>query len=316
MNPLVWNPVCNVLEEKVRGGDDIILIIVPFAKVDALKRLNWTRATNRKLKLVCRWALDDITCGVSDLEVFTYLREKGCKLYINPTIHLKLYVFASNAAFNTSGNLTLRGLGYCDRPNIEVGNMLQLSSADWANIYQVIATSTQVDEALYLRLKAYVENHPDPVRVKPPFDFVGPTKTYTISSLPATETPDKLGEYCRDPEGSAYSPDEIRRAAHDLVTFGSSLGRNSVDFEMQLGNAFRETPFVHDFVEHLRDHKSLRFGAVNDWIHQKCEDVPLPYGWEIKESTRIFYNWLGHFFSDISWDRPNYSQVIYWQRTQ
>jgi hypothetical protein len=194
--------------------------------------------------------------------------------------------------------------------------MLQLSSDDWANIYQVIATSRQVDEALYSRLKTYVENYPDHVRVMPPFDFVDRTKTkiYTISSLPATETPRQLAEYYRDPLGRIYAPDDIRRAAHDLVTFGSGPGLNSVDFETQVGDAFRRTPFVNDFVLHLRDNNDLRFGAVKDWIHQRCQDVPLPYGWEIEESTRILYNWLAHFYPDITWDRPNHSQVIYWQR--
>lgn len=46
--------------------------------------------------------------------------------------------------------------------------------------------------------------------------------------------------------------------------------------------------------------------------HLLKEDVPLPYRWEIKDNTRIFYNWLAHFFDEITWDRPNYSQVIYW----
>ena len=81
-----------------------------------------------------------------------------------------------------------------------------------------------------------------------------------------------------------------------------------------MGAAFRATPFVSAFVAHLKSERSLHFGAVNAWIHQQCEDVPLPYRWEIKDNTRIFYNWLAHFFDEITWDRPNYSQVIYWNR--
>jgi hypothetical protein len=73
---------------------------------------------------------------------------------------------------------------------------------------------------------------------------------------------------------------------------------------------------VTDFVELLKVERSLRFGAVNDWIHKKCEDVPLPYRWEIKDNTRIFYDWLAHYFPNITWDRPNYSQVIYWNKGQ
>jgi len=62
----------------------------------------------------------------------------------------------------------------------------------------------------------------------------------------------------------------------------------------------------------LKHERNLRFGAVNKWIHEKCEDVPLPYRWEIKENTRIFYDWLAHYVPEISWVRPKYSQVISW----
>jgi hypothetical protein len=100
---------------------------------------------------------------------------------------------------------------------------------------------------------------------------------------------------------------------HDLVTFHIPPDLSRIDFDKSLGQAFCKTPFVIDFIELLRSERSLRFGAVNNWLHEKCEDVPLPYRWEIKENTRIFYDWLACFFPEISWDRPNYSQVIYWK---
>jgi hypothetical protein len=108
----------------------------------------------------------------------------------------------------------------------------------------------------------------------------------------------------------------MRRAAHDLAVFGIPSGLPRSEFDKQLGAKFCQTPFVTDFVELLKSERSLRFGAVNDWIHKKCEDVPLPYRWEIKDNTRFFYDWLTHYLPDITWDRPNYSQVIYWKKAQ
>jgi hypothetical protein len=105
----------------------------------------------------------------------------------------------------------------------------------------------------------------------------------------------------------------MRRGIHDLVTFHVRPGLDRSEMDQQLGNSFRQTAFVVEFVKLLKTKQSLRFGAVNDWIHSKCEDVPLPYRWEIKENTRIFYNWLEHFYPEITWDRPHYSQVIYWK---
>jgi hypothetical protein len=240
--------------------------------------------------------------------------EKGIPLYINEDIHLKLYVFESNLAFSTSGNLTLRGFGYSEKPNVELGGFVHLTQEDWSRIYELIAKSIQVDENLYQAYKHYLESCPKVSipALSPPEPALA-RKIYTISSLPATETPSQLATYYFASNMTELSPDDVRRAAHDIVTFDLTPGLSQTGFNQRLRDSFCRTPFVAEFVELLKVEKSLRFGAVNDWIHQRCEDVPLPYRWEIKDNTRIFYNWLKHFFQEITWDRPQYSQVIYWR---
>lgn len=314
MSKLVWSPVFKILEERIQNNDNIILILVPFAKLGALQKLHWINSRKVKIKVVCRWRPEDIVAGVSDLEIFTFLKQTDCELYINWNIHLKLYVFASNTAFNTSGNMTLRGLGYSDSANIEVGNMVSLTTSDWTKIYDVINSSRLVTDDIYQRFKEYSAQHPPVSKPLPPIDLMPAPKSYTISSLPATDSPKKLADFYFSHEQKDLSLEDMRRAAHDLAIFGIPLGLSSSEFDKRLGDAFRKTPFVTDFIAFLKNARSLRFGAVNDWIHNKCEDVPLPYRWEIKENTRIFYDWLVHYHQDISWDRPNHSQVIYWKK--
>ena len=292
----------------------MILLISPFIGLDALKKFLIRTGAKRGIKIVVRWRPEDVRSGVSDLEIYPYLAECGIPLYCNKGIHLKLYVFESNFAFSTSGNLTLRGFGYTADSNIEVGSFVNITQEDWSRIYKVINTSKQVDEDMYQRYKKYVEacpKLPEPVILPP--DLFGTLKAYTISSLPAMETPVKLADYYFASNTGTHTAEAVRQATHDLVTFDIPPKLNQQDFEQSLGNSFRRTPFVIEFIDFLKTEKSLRFGAVNDWIHQRCEDVPLPYKWEIKENTRIFYNWLEHFFPEITWDRPNYSQVIRWQ---
>lgn len=311
---LTWGPVCQALEAHILRGDSLLLVISPFIGLDALKRFFQAAGPLAGIKVIVRWRPEDVLAGVSDIAIYPYLAERGIPLYVNQNIHLKLYVCESNTAFSTSGNLTLRGFGYSEKRNIEVGSFIHLNSEDWSRIYELINTSTQVDEDIFQRYKRYVESCPKVVApVTPPPDLLGTRKVYTISSLPAMETPIKLSEYYFAPDTAEHTAEEIRRAAHDLVAFGVPPKLSQTDLNQRLHNSFRGSPFVVDFVDVLRREKSLRFGAVNDWIHQKCEDVPLPYRWEIKENTRIFYNWLQHFFPEIAWDRPNYSQVIYWR---
>lgn len=192
MSQLVWNPVHTVLEERITRGDGINFLIIPFIKVAALRQLHWVQTKNIRFKVICRWRPDDLLSGASDVEVFTYLKTAGCQLYVNNDIHMKLYVFESNTAFNTSANLTLRGLGYSDPANIEVGNMVTLTVDDWARIHKILAASRQVDDAVYERAKAFVENNPKPGLGLAQPDFFDKPKVYTIGSLPAAATPAKL----------------------------------------------------------------------------------------------------------------------------
>ena len=311
---LIWSPVYKAIEKRIASDDDIILMLVPFVKLAALQRLRQIHGRFDQLKIICRWRPDDLLFGASDVEIYPFLRDAGCGLYINKDIHLKLYIFASNVAFNTSGNLTMRGLGYSESANIETGSMVVLTPDDWIQIYQLIGTSRQVDDALYHRYKTFIEEHPKQKATEDFADFTSPGKAYTISSLPATINPMWLAAFCFNRGSRTYSPEEVRRAAHDLANFGISANLEESDFDRRLGEAFRTTLFVSDFIGYLQSERSLRFGAVNEWIHQKCEDVPLPYRWEIKENTCIFYNWLAHFIPEVTWDRPNHSQVIYWNK--
>lgn len=313
MNELLWSPIHSALEQRIGEGDEIILMIVPFVKVDALKTLLTGQKIREGLNVVCRWRPQDIAAGVSDLEVYTLLRAHGAHLFLNPDIHLKLYVFGKNVALNTSGNLTQRGLGYCDNANIEVGSLVSLRQYDWQKIYRIIDTSCPVDDALYARYQSFLEGQPKVEPQAVPSSLLPPARQFTLSALPALEGPLRLAAYYFGASRETFSDEDARRAMHDLVVYNVPNGLAESEFDRRLGEAFRRSPFVKDFVDFLRVEKSLRFGAVNNWIHEKCQDVPLPYRWEIKKNTHILYDWLVHYFPEISWDRPNYSQVIYWR---
>ncbi len=309
---LCWSPIYKSLEYTIRDDNQLIFAVVPFVKLNALKELHRITLGHLPAKIICRWLPADIIAAVSDLDIFPYLATQGCELYINPEIHLKLYVFNSNTALNTSGNLTMRGLGFSENANIEVGSMVSLEAIDWARIYQIIDTSHRVDEALYTTYRNFLAAQQPKEIPFLPVSLLPPRKRYTIGSLPAVETPQQLSSFYMAQNASHFSTEEVRRGMHDIVLFSIAPNLPAETLEAHLGAAFRATPFVSAFVAHLKSERSLHFGAVNAWIHQQCEDVPLPYRWEIKDNTRIFYNWLAHFFDEITWDRPNYSQVIYW----
>ena len=275
-NPrLVWSPVFDSLESRLDSGDSLLLAIAPFVTGKALERLLAEGRASSDLRVVARWRPEDIRSGVSDLAIYPALADRGIPLYVNLDIHLKLYVFESNTAFCGSANLTARGLGYSPAANLEAGVYIDLHRSDWTRLYNLVAGSRQVDDEIYQRYEDYAGAVRVPAKAEPPPDLLGPPKVFTISSLPAVESPERLAELYFSP-GVGASTDEIRRAAHDLAVFNIPDGLNRATFNERLALGFRNSPFVSAFVNWLKEIGSLRFGAVANWLHQRCEDVPLP----------------------------------------
>src|SRR5262245_48692900 len=146
---LVWSPVYKTLEAKLQSGDEIVLLIAPYIKLEAIRRLVGATGCSKSLKVIVRWQLEDLVSGASDLEVYGFLKERGIPLYRNESIHLKLYVFSSNQCFASSANVTLAGLGYIETANLEVGNTVSLNLPDWGHIYQLIEGSRIVDDLVF-----------------------------------------------------------------------------------------------------------------------------------------------------------------------
>ena len=86
MSQLVWSPVYKILEDRIQSSDDVILILVPFAKLAAFQKLHWFNSKKDKIKVVCRWRPEDIVAGVSDLEIYPFLKQSDCELYINSNL--------------------------------------------------------------------------------------------------------------------------------------------------------------------------------------------------------------------------------------
>ena len=311
----MWSPVHSKLEERLNTGDPLCLLIVSFIKLDALKRLIGAADHWKKLKVIVRWRVQDIMSGSSDLEIYEFLRDHKISLYYNERIHLKLYIFESNTAFNTSGNLTSKGLGYSLNGNIEVGAMVILTDNDWESIYELINQSTPVDDALYQKMQYTIDSIPKPPVPRPlPAWPANSKKLFTIQAFPASPDVDYLIDYYSSTDRTKFSSEEKQRAIHDLIAFKLPKGLNRNEARNVALANFRETEFVKAFVAELRSKKFMRFGSVAAWVHDKCEDVPLPYRWEIKQSVNRLYIWLTAAFTSITWDQPNVTEVIYWNK--
>ena len=311
-NKLVWSPIHKFLKEQIETKTQLRLLISPFIKIDALKSLVEMCEDISHLKVITRWAGSDILSHVADLDIYEYLTTKRIPLYLNPSIHLKLYSFDNACAFHSSGNITKRGLGLSSHSNIEIGCMVELSHEDWKQIYSILAKSNRVDDAMYHKALQYYEDNSEVTHNPPPLDLQ-PTNgnEFSILSLPASLHPEGLYSFYTAQHDN--NEELISSYVHDLILYDIDDGLNRDLFFQQLKDNFRKHPFVRAIVNLIRKEHSARFGLVNAWIQNHCSDKPTPYKWEIKGNTRCLYSWLEYFFDEITWDRPQYSQVLRWK---
>lgn len=313
-NILVWTPTYKYVAEKIKEKKKLQFIIAPFIKREALQKLIEPCEDTSQLQVIVRWDTADIVNQVSDLEIYEDLKEQGIPLYRNSSIHLKMLVFDKNWAFHTSGNITKKGLGLVENPNIEVGAQIRLADNDWIEIQKLLKHSIRIDEAIYQKFIQYKEDNykkPDPL---PQFKIeLDSTKEFSKLSLPAVQSPSKLYEIYQSPEKSKDEEDLYAAFVHDLVLYDVPMGITRDDFFQLLGTNFKTHSFVQEIVSHIKEKGSARFGQVNGWITELCSDKPTPYRWELKSNTNKLYDWLAYFFEEIHWDVPgNHSQVIYW----
>ena len=312
--PLVWQPVGPALE-KALAHDDCLLLIVPFIQRGSLVRLLDACKHTGQLKIVTRWRSEDILSKVSDLSIYEELSARRIPLYVNDRIHLKLMVFASNECFVGSANVTNAGLGYGPIQNIEVGCWSSLAPHDWAQVFHIIDGSILVDDGIFEQARQFLNENDRPQEQSPQIGpFEHQRKSFSVNALPATTNPLQLEEYFVSDRQSECEPEIIRRAIHDLVLYDIGESTTSESFRVLLKERFCAQPFVQSIVGQIRARQKMRFGEVNEWIHQHCADVPLPYRWQIKENTHILYDWLSFFYDEIEWKVPGQrSQVIYWE---
>jgi len=313
---LYWPPIVKALHEQIASSDNLVLVIAPFIQLEALKELVKDGIFGKELKIVTRWTAHDIISGVSDIYIYPFLKSKNIPLYINESIHLKLFVFESNKAFHTSGNITAHGLGLIDNANIEVGGFVGANSYDWQQIYQIIENSVLVTDGIFEEAVQYYQKNKDKKIKLPELQLVKKNqKEFSLNCLPAFEDPNVMFDLYANPSLLTIEGEQPRRCLHDIVKYNVPLGLTKDQFLESLKKGFIDQPFVQSFIAVLKEQKSMRFGAVTDWIHSHCTDVPLPYRWIIKDNVAILYRWLSCFLPEITWDVPGkHSQVIYWQK--
>ncbi len=245
-NFLVWTPTINYVSKKIQENKQLLFIIAPFIKLDALQSLLEHCEDVSALKVIVRWDGSDIANRVSDLEIYEELTRRGVPLYRHPSIHLKVLVFNQNWAFHTSGNITKKGLGLASKSNVEIGAQIRLTAKDWIELYRLLEDATRIDDRLYEIASRYRDGNAITTHTTPPLVLDSANdKQFSKLSLPAMQSPIDLYKIYQNPERYINEPDTYAAFVHDMLLYDIPLNLNSENFYSKLGKNFKDHPFIN-----------------------------------------------------------------------
>lgn len=308
------------LNSSVKGfinGALEITVFSAYVKLDQLEEYNYKGNIER---IVVRWEVEDLVKGVSDFEsLYHYCKHNNIALYRNTRIHLKALWNNENSVLFGSANLTGKGMGERGvNYNYELSGIANpISFEDISYLNYIIQVSELVNESLFIELKNIVDQIELPIIEIP--ELLTKKKMedeFLISQLPMTASPKLLLEILTNPNN--FSLDEQLKASHDKALFDVNIEEDPNEVYLQLQERFNYKPIIKKLKTDIREspRNSMGYGQVVRWIQENTTTVPTPMSWELKKEQIVnnLYEWICFFDDRFSWDTPNHSQVIYFER--
>ena len=294
----------------------IVYVIAPYVKAKVLEDL--LRNVDAQAVIITSWKAEDLAFGASDVEVYKVCQKFGARMYVNNSIHLKVYSVDFDDAILSTANVSRRGLGVdTDNPSVECATLIHdLSESDRLYFASIQKNSVLVDDDLYTWAKIWISKQ----EVKPAVmdgheidDQMYRKKAFLISALPMSRTVDELVQcYFDIEENNVIENTEMRNCAfHDIANYSIPMGLSADEFHSRLKKSFFEHPFVIKIDKFIEDGE--HFGAIKAWIQDNCVDVPVPSRRELTGNVQVLLKWFenlgdGLYVVDIP---GKHSQRIY-----
>jgi hypothetical protein len=236
------------------------VLVSPFIKLSALRRVTELLALDVPLCIVTRWRPEEIAAGVSDLSVADFCDQRqGTRLFLLDNLHSKFYR-SDSLVFIGSANLTNSGLGWSSFPNEEI--LCQLPTAQqWLKLEaRIISQAVPATAALRLAVQDAVK------------EIVISGAIQGGDSQLLVEVPERASTWipsCRSPDslirvyrGRSNEVSEATQAAAtiDLLSLAVPPGLDDRQFLARLRIAIQMTKFYAQMDDMASD--SPRFGEL------------------------------------------------------
>lgn len=275
-----------------------LFLVAPFTNAEAIGTLLKNCSTNDKVTLVTRWRIEDITSGVSDVEVYALLKKYQARMFVNSRLHAKYYR-KGNQALVGSANLTHNGFSIGKMGNLELLIKVDVEESGYSKFEsELVENSILVDDILYEKMSK-LQTEVLPI-LKKKEDISAQAENSFSSGYwwPQTRDPESLWE--------KYFQNENLDANVDLQYFSLPKGIPNEDiFKRIIFAALELQPNIQDVFRYVRI-SERRFGEMRQ--HLKAIDP------DISDPTFVWQNlfrWL-LYLDPIKFEyfRPNFTEII------
>lgn len=267
------------------------------------------------LRVLSRWNCEDLVAGVSDLEVYTALREEGARFYILLDLHAKITLVDDKALLLGSANITNAGLRLVPGGNREMGISIVPTSEDIRVVDSLFSEAVEISTDLYDEFRRHIVQlksaAPPRVRPKWPPEIVtkltkGPERLW-VAELFWCDSPRRL----LTSVGAGNADEQTVR--HDLALLGISSNISGKVSEADLRAEFLRSRAWGWLITRLKNahRQELYFGELTSLLHDALLDDPKPYRRDVKTLVINLVTWLAEVGqSSVRIDRPRHSQRL------
>lgn len=296
-----------------------VLLAAPFIKAYVLKRLLAKISTNVSVKCITRWHPEEILAGVSDLEVWSLLKERPqSSLWLRPDLHAKFYR-ADEQCLVGSANLTAKALGWSNPSNLEL--LVQLPASEpTLKIFEaeLLAGCVRVNESLFEQMSATVrllaKQYPDikafvsdNAKASEEERLFSDNVVSVEAWLPTLRHPEDL-YLAYSGKGERLTNVARDAAYNDLQTLPVIQNLPRGAFEACIVTLLLQKPIIQKVDSFVKTPQ--RFGAVRDLLASlPCANVP---DFNAERAWQTLMRWLLYFLPHrYALSVPSHSEVFY-----
>lgn len=300
------------------GALNEVILVAPFIKEVVLARLLNHLGAGVVVRCVTRWWPHEIASGVSDVEIWHLLQQRGnSELLLKQNLHAKYYR-ADTECFIGSANLTQTALGWKQPSNLELLVALPSSELSLAEFEKtVMADAVSVDNDLYRLTKEAVSLLPVMPYLRdgafwelPQQTGEPPTDTDIVIDLASwsptlRHPPDLYHVY----QGRT---DIVTRASFDAATADLAWmnippGLTEAAFRAFVAVMLLQQPIIRKVDEFVAT--AQRFGAVRQFLRTlPCARQP---NFDPSQAWQTLMRWLLYFVpSRYEMFTPNHSEIF------